>query len=579
MKLSKKIISSLLAAVMLITVVSVSFTAFASSGTLCKYYSTNPGGKVGVQKTITIDGNASDWDESMLIAQGTAWDVANNYKGGHENCVLDTYALFGAWDNSNLYVAWQMVNTTDTWARSGDGPLSDGGRVLDVPLILALSVDPSSTSMSNKNTNGGPIWGQKMGVTFEQHVDHLLYMSGKPGLGTPAMFTAVDSNGNTDYNSGCKIFSSNGISYKMAETNICSHIYGLDGSTKTTDIYSDTAKWVDYKTFKGSAGTHNTSYDSFYEIKIPLSTLGIDASYLQTNGIGAMLIATRGESGLDCIPYDDTMLDNATGSYSNDPSTSKEKEDEDVITSEFARIGNLGSGETPVVPTTQGATEPASTTATSKLTVNSTSNYFPAKSYTASNGEKYVTVTYKLKSSALLLNAQWEINYDTSKLKLVSADMPNVDGFAYKENTGGRVKGNFTTLSFANFKTEKDFVKATFSVIGEGTANVDMNLSVLGARYNNANVYPVDGGTAQTISGVTVTSNTEINSAGVLLGDVSGDGYITVADATLVQQHAAELITLTGNPALAADTNKDGLITVADATLIQMYAAEMIDSF
>ena len=60
-----------------------------------------------------------------------------------------------------------------------------------------------------------------------------------------------------------------------------------------------------------------------------------------------MLIATRGESGLDCIPYDDTMLDNATGSYSADPSTSKEKEDEDVITSKFARIGNMGGGSTP----------------------------------------------------------------------------------------------------------------------------------------------------------------------------------------------------------------------------------------
>ena len=58
---------------MLIAVASVSFTAFASTGTLAPtYYATNPGGKVGVQKTITIDGRAADWDESMLIAQGAA---------------------------------------------------------------------------------------------------------------------------------------------------------------------------------------------------------------------------------------------------------------------------------------------------------------------------------------------------------------------------------------------------------------------------------------------------------------------------------------------------------------------------
>lgn len=68
-------------------------------------------------------------------------------------------------------------------------------------------------------------------------------------------------------------------------------------------------------------------------------------------------------------------------------------------------------------------------------------------------------------------------------------------------------------------------------------------------------------------------------SGGAMLGDVSGDVVISVADATLVQMHAAEMITLTGDAYDAADTTKDGLITVADATLIQKFAAEMIDSF
>ena len=470
-----------------------------------------------------------------------------------------------------------MVNTTDTWARSGDGPLSDGGRVLDVPLILALSVDPTSVSMSNKNTSGGSIWGQKMGVQFEQHVDHLLYMSGKCGLGTPAMFTAVDAQGNTDYNSGCNPFSSCGISYKMAETNICSHIYGLNGSTSTSDIYSNTAGWVDYKTYSGSAGKHNTTYDSFYEIKIPLSTLGISSSYIQNNGIGAMLIATRGESGLDCIPYDDCMLDNAKGSYSSDSSTSKEKEDVDVITSELARIGNseIGSGDDPGNDPNPGSAGDE----VDPLTVTANSNYFPSKSFTNSNGEQFITVDYKLKSTAPLMNSQWELSYDTSKLKFVTASMPNVEGFACEENTAGLVKGNFTTLNFANFSTEKDFVKATFKVLGSGTTSTNFNVKVLGVRYNGTSKYLVDGGTAQTVSGVTVTKSTTITGNNVMLGDVDGNGIISVADATLVQKHAAEMITLEGDALLAADTSKDGVISVADATLIQKFAAEMIDEF
>lgn len=324
----------------------------ATSPALDGYYGTNPDGNVGKRANITIDGSFSDWSEDMLIAQGAAWDVANHYKGGHENCVLDTYALFAAWDDNNLYVAWQMVNTTDTWHREGDGSLSDGGRVLDVPLILALRVDPSSTPMSNKNSTGGSIWGQQMGLSFQTSVDHLFYMSGKPGLGDPAMFTAVDDNGNTNYTNGCQLFKSAGIEYKMAEGNICSSIWGLNYSEDPSDVTNPDADWVDYKIFKGSMGTHNTKYDSFYEIKIPFSVLDIDASDVERNGIGAMLVATRGESGLDCIPFDTTMLDNVTGDYYNDPSTSAEKHDDDIITVPLAKIGNLSSGSGTVTPPT-----------------------------------------------------------------------------------------------------------------------------------------------------------------------------------------------------------------------------------
>lgn len=65
----------------------------------------------------------------------------------------------------------------------------------------------------------------------------------------------------------------------------------------------------------------------------------------------------------------------------------------------------------------------------------------------------------------------------------------------------------------------------------------------------------------------------------VKLGDVNGDDLISVSDATLVQQQAAELINLEGSALAAADTNHDGIVTVADATLIQQYAAEMIEEF
>lgn len=501
MKLIKKSVSVLLSAMMLMGCTATALSANASTGTLCSKYATNPNGKAGIQKTITVDGDASDWSEDMLIAQGAAWDVANHYKGGHENCVLDTYALFATWDNDNLYVGWQMVNTTDTWARSGDGPLSDGGRVLDVPLILALSVDPSSTSMSNKNTNGGSIWGQKMGLEFEQHVDHLFYMSGKPGLGTPAMFTAVDANGNTDYTNGCKTYATAGIEYKMATTNICSSIWGLNYSEDTSDVYSESADWVDYKTFKGSSGAHDTTYDSFYEMKIPFSALGIDKDYLETNGIGAMLVATRGESALDCIPFDDTMLDNATGSYSSDPSTSAEKDDIDVITSEFARIGKSGpvptqptttaTQPTTVKPTTQPTTAQSTTQAVTNAQVEVKSNIFTGtQTYKGSNT---FTVDFDLQSAMKIVNGQWKLTYDSDYLSIknVNSLMPNITSGGMTNSSNGVVYGAFSDVTdMYDFTSKKPMVSVTFELKKklDKTVNVNLELQELSVGYSENGV-------------------------------------------------------------------------------------------
>ncbi|MCR4804004.1 MAG: hypothetical protein K5895_13585 [Lachnospiraceae bacterium] len=331
------------------------------------FYRTNPSKNVGKEATIKIDGDFSDWSEDMLIAQGAAWDIANNFKGGHENCVLDDYALYGAWDNDNLYIGWQMVNTTDTWANPGDGPLSDDGRVLDVPLMLALNVG-NRPAMTGKMANGKLLWDALM-VNFETRVDNILLMSGKVGLGTPGYFIAADESGGASYDKEyCLSFKDEGIDYKMAKGCLAKKIMMLEGASSTDDVY-DTDKYVDAMT-----KNHDTNYDSFYEINIPLKTLGIDKKYLEENGIGVMQIATRGQSGIDCIPHDPCMLDNALGECAVDPSTSHEKDDEDIITVPLAAvgstkaIGNGGGGSLANIENSGGSTTKATTvpTATEK---------------------------------------------------------------------------------------------------------------------------------------------------------------------------------------------------------------------
>ena len=60
----------------------------------------------------------------------------------------------------------------------------------------------------------------------------------------------------------------------------------------------------------------------------------------------------------------------------------------------------------------------------------------------------------------------------------------------------------------------------------------------------------------------------------VLIGDVTGDNEITIADATLIQKHLAELETLTGDALKAADSNGNGRVTIKDVTMVQKYVAE-----
>ena len=63
----------------------------------------------------------------------------------------------------------------------------------------------------------------------------------------------------------------------------------------------------------------------------------------------------------------------------------------------------------------------------------------------------------------------------------------------------------------------------------------------------------------------------------VMIGDIDGNGRITIEDVTLVQKFIAELETFDQRQTVAADTNGDGMITIEDATMIQKYIAELID--
>ncbi|MBE6824815.1 MAG: hypothetical protein E7513_05660 [Ruminococcaceae bacterium] len=67
----------------------------------------------------------------------------------------------------------------------------------------------------------------------------------------------------------------------------------------------------------------------------------------------------------------------------------------------------------------------------------------------------------------------------------------------------------------------------------------------------------------------------DISIKGSMLGDIDGDGKVTILDATAIQMHLAEIATLFKEQIECGDTDGDGKLTVLDATEIQFFLAEL----
>lgn len=63
-----------------------------------------------------------------------------------------------------------------------------------------------------------------------------------------------------------------------------------------------------------------------------------------------------------------------------------------------------------------------------------------------------------------------------------------------------------------------------------------------------------------------------------LVGDVNGDGTVSILDATVIQKYLAGSVQLDDSRKAVGDVNGDGTISVTDATLIQKYIAGLITS-
>lgn len=318
------------------------------------YYKVNPDGKVGSNRTVNmtfskvqndnrmcIAPNAlSNWTDNDLIAQGVARDIAGAIKGKHEYPVVDSYAIYAAYDKDNLYLGVQYVYTV--WDLYGSGILTNNAAKpyqMDGRLMIAFDLDPYK-SMTGKLTSGYTIWddGDHIATnTFDNGTDCIWVGSTKSTVGTPGLFFP-DENGATSYSAPyCVSIDAPFYGCQDGLLPSIEHIWGQKDFEYDPMILQTNDNFVDL------IGEVPTDQHTFYEWKFPLSKLGITEDYIKNTGIGVMVIDTYGQGATGSTPYDPTCFDNAATPYHGDDSSSAEKNDEDCFTYKHARIGKLST--------------------------------------------------------------------------------------------------------------------------------------------------------------------------------------------------------------------------------------------
>ena len=352
---------------------SSSYTLTVSYKVLAQnqYYWTNKDGAVGIEKTIS---SWDDWTEDMRIAQCAAYDDPRTWRGNHE-IPYDAYALYAAYDNTNLYIMVELTNAADRakfmyydYAAS-DNAWWDNR---DTPLGLAINTGKTAIVANGPVLDSGDvIWGSAIGgINFNDAggMNYILYHSSKygysehkktfVGVGTPGFFKLKESTGTFSYDPSYCLTVNKGtekgtsgidIKYKrnlQVSKNVwCENSPAAEkdpeNQNRASSLHQTGEDLMASATYIDLGTKSTLELDMSYWYTIPLSTLGIDKNYLTTKGISIRQLTTNGGSLMDCIPWDPCMVDIAAEECSDDKSTSAEKRDVDEIKTSQARIGHL----------------------------------------------------------------------------------------------------------------------------------------------------------------------------------------------------------------------------------------------
>ncbi len=293
-------------------------------------YSTNPTKGQYRSAGITIDGanTSGEWTTNMLIALDMVNDDPRSLGSNwtmHE-APIDLTHVWACWDDTYLYLAYQFVDVTDVLDPANAGGAASGKISNNGGHLISIAL--------NTKTGGstGDMWSKSNSWAGVDTPDFQIYMRGDLWAGASYMSTALPGNTwagdpqlGTTYNTfaGWGITVDNGDGYVGG-----SEMWGVGDCDDRNSQGAPTRNFL-------SEG-HSTSRDSFYEIKIPLTAIGMTRSSLEGSGIGVM-IAGGSQSALDTIPNSTGTTDTQGVEVWN---SSREWSDSDVFTEPFARIGN-----------------------------------------------------------------------------------------------------------------------------------------------------------------------------------------------------------------------------------------------
>ena len=272
--------------------------------------------------TITVDGNPADWNAEDLVCTAPVLDNASWICGAHHESQFDYTALYMTYDQTNLYIGFQMSDVRELVdpANSGSG---DKPYTMNLPQWIALDVIDgkgySGLTSGGANSNEYDAWhkGQLFGGTNKP--DYMIYFASNFWQG-PFLYPYE--------NEGVAKWQPDKFKYTKAD--------GLQGKSGAG------AKQMTLRTKDGAVfGTQNHDWqrDSFFEIAVPLALIG------NPNPAAVKIFVGHGDgdmqSGVDCIPVDPTNYNTPGATSYNSP---LEWGDIDIFTVPFASIG----GSTPV---------------------------------------------------------------------------------------------------------------------------------------------------------------------------------------------------------------------------------------